>query len=154
MTFLPCWGADHLREPASSASPSGCHEIYPPTLPSLCQGRAAPGTTLGVEQPTLAAPWPPCCPPLLHLAAPLGAPSRPRKLFDGSEADVWHPQTLVRSRSAFTAPPSTCHNAASLPLLDRGHPAAAPCCSPCCTFQAQKAFSTVPKLPFGTLKRL
>ena len=32
---------------------------------------------------------------------------------------------------------------------------AAPCCSPCCTlFQAQKAFSTVPKLLFGTLKPL
>ena len=57
--------------------------------------RAAPGTTLGVEQPTLAAPWPPCCPALLHLAAPLGAPSRPRKLF-------------LRFRSCRLAPSNPC----------------------------------------------
>ena len=24
--------------------------VYPPTLPSTCQGRAAPGTTVGVER--------------------------------------------------------------------------------------------------------
>ena len=135
---------------------------YPPTLPSLCQGRAAPGTTLGVEQPTLAAPWPPCCPPLLHLAAPLGAPSRPRKLSlrfrswrlapsnpcnvsQGLQARVtmqlaypgpWPPCCppelpfgTLKPLQGLAAPPSTCQNAASLPLLHRGHPAAQPCCT-------------------------
>ena len=96
-------GPGALRQPCYSICAKGLVDggnmrkemKNPPTLPSLCQGRAAPGTTLGVEQPTLAAPWPPCCPALLHLAAPLGAPSRPRKLF-------------LRFRSCRLAPSNPC----------------------------------------------
>ena len=144
--------------------PSRAAVWHPQTLASCCLAPSNPCNPpcLAPSNPctlkplyALAGPWPPCCPPELPFGTlkPL-LPSRPRKLF------LWFP-------SCFLAPSNPCKVSQRLQArvtMQLAYPCctvatlppslAAPCCSPCCTFQAQKAFSTVPKLPFGTLKPL
>ena len=49
-----CWENTGKSRPKNRCLNDGLrpdifYETYPPTLPSTCQGRAAPGTTVGVE---------------------------------------------------------------------------------------------------------
>ena len=79
--------------------------------------------------------------------------SPPNKMFDGH---IRRPCLACAKAGRRLGPPwvwcgaayPCCTVATLLPTL------AAPCCSPWCAFQAQKAFSTVPKLTFGTFKPL
>ena len=73
-------------------------------LQTLVRSRSAFKHVSQCSYPTLAGPWPPCCPPEL----PFGT---------------------LKPLQGLAAAPSTCQNAASLPLLHRGHPAAQPCCT-------------------------
>ena len=116
----------------------------PPTLPSLCQGRAAPGTTLGVEQlclpnrPTGPAPSTKAIQGLAELFFSIGLSLNPCWLALASNTAAWplQPpppfQALMQHLSTRHAGPESFS----------------------CSDRPRKLFCRLSKLPFGTFKGL